>query len=40
MPGEVYADFGETELEELELTKIFVEEVAGCLKSWVVNLID
>ena len=40
VPGKVYADFGETELKELELTKIFVEEVAGCLKNWAVNLID
>ena len=33
MPGEVYADFGEPEFEELELTKVFVEEVASCLKG-------
>ena len=33
MPGEVYTEFGEPEFIELELTKVFVEDVAGCLKG-------
>ena len=33
VPGEVHADFGQAEFEELELTKVCVEEVAGCLKG-------
>jgi len=30
VPGEIYADSREAGFEELELAKIFVEEVAGC----------